>query len=67
MRRRALLALLLAPAPARAFRLQEAPPEVKASWAARCGGLAADDGEPRLCPLCGCALTGEAKDHGEQP
>ena len=67
MRRRALLALVMAPLPARAFTIQEAPPAVRASWAARCSGLAADDGQSRLCPLCGCTLTGEAKDHGEQP
>lgn len=69
MRRRALLAVLFAPAPApaRAFRLEEASAEVKASWNARCeGGGAGDGGESRLCPLCGCALTGEAADHGER-
>ena len=67
MRRRALLALALAPLPAHAFRLQEAPADVKASWVARCTGLRADDGEAGICPLCGCTLVGDAKDHGETP
>lgn len=66
MRRRALLALVFAPLPARAFQMQEAPAEVQAAWAARCTGLSADDGQARICPLCGCALQGDATDHGER-
>ncbi len=67
MKRRTLLALICTPLPARAFQAQDAPADVQAAWAARCSGLSADAGQPPLCPFCGCALSGDATDHGERP
>ena len=71
MRRRlALLACLALPAPARAFRIEPAAPDVARDYAER--ACAAPDPERRdappraLCPFCGCTVAPGQRDHGER-
>jgi hypothetical protein len=64
MRRRTLLAMLLAPTPAAAFQLQPASQEVDAAWQRRCAPVSGDPALAVPCPFCGCPVVG-APDHGE--